>query len=112
MKNAQLIILSENSVYSPGVFVREVQKMGDPDTSCPVELIEFSLEPSTRSVPHSHPSTEIWQIASGRGRVITQDGELAVKAGDLVFLRPNETHQLENSSDEIMNALSISWIER
>ncbi|MCP1838213.1 MULTISPECIES: cupin domain-containing protein [Bradyrhizobium] len=106
MKNAQLMILGEMTVYSPGVVLQPVR---DSETACPVELIEFRLDPFAVSAPHSHPSCEIWRITSGHGRVITDDGELAIKAGDMVFLQPDRTHYLENRGGEVLSALSIAW---
>ncbi|SDJ96618.1 Cupin domain-containing protein [Bradyrhizobium sp. Rc2d] len=111
MKNAQLMTLGDITVYSPGVLIQDVKGIGDPKTTCPVELIEFRLDPFAVSTPHSHPSTEIWRITSGHGQVMTDDGELAVKSGDLVFLRPDRTHYLENRGSEVLSALSISWKE-
>ncbi|OKO81864.1 cupin domain-containing protein [Bradyrhizobium sp. NAS96.2] len=109
MKNAQLMTLGEMTVYSPGVLICDVKGIGDSKITCPVELIEFRLHPFAVSTPHSHPSAEIWRITSGHGRVMTDDGELPIKAGDLVFLRPNQTHYLQNSGSEDLSALSISW---
>ncbi|WP_375784727.1 cupin domain-containing protein [Bradyrhizobium sp. Pha-3] len=111
MKNAQLMSLGDMTVYSPGVLVQHVEKIADPETACPVELIEFRLDPFAVSTPHSHPSHEIWRITSGHGRVITDDGELVVTAGDLVFLQPDRTHHLENCGSDVLSALSISWKE-
>ncbi len=109
MKNAHLIEPGESTVYGPGVMFQDIQIAGEHGTTCPVEFIEFWLEPFATSTPHSHPSTEIWRITSGRGRVKTDDGELDVKAGDLVFLLPNTTHNLENLGSDRLAALSISW---
>ncbi|WP_456727983.1 cupin domain-containing protein [Bradyrhizobium sp. USDA 3364] len=109
MKNAQLMTLGDVTVYSPGVLVQHVKGINDPEITVPVEFIEFRLDPLAVSTPHSHPSTEIWRITSGRGQVVTDDGELAVKAGDLVFLRPNQTHHLRNCGSEVLSAFSISW---
>lgn len=43
MKNAQLITLANITVYSPGVLMQTVKRIGDPQTTCPVDLIEFGL---------------------------------------------------------------------
>ncbi|MCP3419302.1 cupin domain-containing protein [Bradyrhizobium brasilense] len=109
MKNAQLMALADMTVYSPGVVLQHVEQNANSETACPVELIEFRLDPFAVSTPHSHPSCEIWRITSGHGRVITDDGELAIKAGDLVFLQPDRTHHLENHGTEVLSALSIAW---
>ncbi|MCP3392206.1 cupin domain-containing protein [Bradyrhizobium sp. CCGB12] len=109
MKHAQLIALDEITFYSPGVLMQNVKGIGDSKSTCPVDLIEFWLEPFAASRPHSHAATEIWRITSGHGRVITDDGALPVTAGDLVFLRPDRTHHLENLGNEVLSALSISW---
>ncbi|VIO69949.1 hypothetical protein CI1B_30680 [Bradyrhizobium ivorense] len=109
MRNAQLMALDDMTVHSPGVVLQHVEKIGHSGTPCPVELIEFRLDPFAVSTPHSHSSCEIWRITSGQGRVITDDGELAIKAGDLVFLQPHRTHYLENRGSEVLSALSIAW---
>lgn len=109
MKNAELITLGDIKVYSSGVLMQNVEGIDDVKGNCPVELIEFWLDPFAASTPHSHPAAEIWRITSGHGQVITDDGALPIKAGDLVFLRPDQTHYLENLGNEILSALSISW---
>lgn len=81
----------------------------DPDATCPFELIEFSVKPHCTSEPHAHDSAEIWYITRGWGRVLTQDNQISVKQGDVVYLRPNTAHQIENGGEELMTALSVCW---
>ncbi|WP_375779283.1 hypothetical protein ACE103_10080 [Bradyrhizobium sp. ma5] len=56
MKNPRLMTLGDMGVYSPGVLVQHVEEIADPETTCPVDLIEFRLAPFAASTPHSHPS--------------------------------------------------------
>lgn len=109
MKKVQLMAVGAPAPLSPGVLVGEVVPVADPDVPVPFGLIEFSIEPRTASETGSHPLAEIWRVVSGRGRVTTEDDSMEVKAGDLVYLRPNVVHQLENSGDDVLSALSITW---
>lgn len=107
--DAQLLPRSDPQRCGPGVIISNVTAPSDPNTVCPFELIEFSVEPHCASEPHAHDSAEIWYITRGWGRVLTGDGEISVKRGDVVYLRPNTVHQIENDADEVLTALSMCW---
>jgi len=80
-----------------------------PEVTCPFGMIEFSVEPNCASEPHAHASAEIWYITRGQGRVLTLEGRISVKAGDVIYLRPNTVHHIENRGDEPITALSVYW---
>lgn len=45
--------------------------------------------------PHSHPWEHEIYILEGKGIVIGVDGEKPFKTGDVIFIPPNERHQLK-----------------
>ena len=49
--------------------------------------------------PHSHPWEHEIYVLDGRGTLIGDEGEFAFKSGDVIFIPPNERHQLKQDED-------------
>jgi quercetin dioxygenase-like cupin family protein len=58
----------------------------------------FEMEPGGYSPLHSHSWEHEVFILEGEGVVVGGNEETKFKAGDAIFLPPNEQHQLRNSS--------------
>lgn len=51
---------------------------------------------------HYHPhAEETYYFIRGKGKMVINEKEIDVKAGDAVLILPNETHQLFPEEDEI-----------
>ena len=59
----------------------------------------FTLEPGGQTPLHAHQWEHEVYILAGSGTVRSQDGERALRAGDSVFLGPNELHQFRGGAD-------------
>jgi quercetin dioxygenase-like cupin family protein len=55
-----------------------------------VGLITFS--PGSRNVYHSHSSEQILYVTEGKGIVATEDEEVVVTPGTLIYFPPGEKH--------------------
>ena len=110
--NAQLLAISKPEPCGSGTVMSNVSAPRDPNVTCPFGLIEFSVEPNCVTEPDEHEAAEIWYITRGRGCVLTPDGQISVTAGDFVYLRPGQVHQIENTGDELISALSVYWSNR
>ncbi|RKL61842.1 cupin domain-containing protein [Thermoanaerobacteraceae bacterium SP2] len=55
------------------------------------------------SVPlHSHEQEEVYFIVSGKGIMHVNDERENVESGNYIYIHPNSTHMLENTSNENM----------
>jgi quercetin dioxygenase-like cupin family protein len=67
----------------------------------------FEVEPKGYSPFHSHPWEHEVFIVEGEGTIVSAEGEKRFKAGDVVFILPNEKHQFKNSSAKDLKFLCI-----
>ena len=55
------------------------------------------------SVPlHSHPQEEVYYIVAGQGSIVVDQEIRNVQAGDCIYLSPDSSHMLKNTSTENM----------
>jgi quercetin dioxygenase-like cupin family protein len=67
----------------------------------------FEMEPKGHSPLHSHPWEHEVYILQGKGLVISEQGEKNFKAGDVVFILPNEKHQFKNNGEKTLKFLCL-----
>jgi quercetin dioxygenase-like cupin family protein len=75
------------------------------------QVIEFELVDGRTTDAHRHPTHEFYYILSGRGTMLVEDEEREVHQGDLVWVRPNELHQLRPGS-KIAPLRCFTWVFR
>jgi len=67
------------------------------------------FEPGARTDWHTHPEGQVLYIASGAGKVQTDDGEtVQVSAGDVVYSPAGETHWHGASESSYLMHLSLT----
>jgi len=67
----------------------------------------FKMEPNGNSPLHTHPWEHEVFILEGEGIVVAKDGEKKIKAGSVIFIAPNELHQIKNNSKKILKFLCL-----
>jgi quercetin dioxygenase-like cupin family protein len=67
----------------------------------------FEMEPSGKSPLHTHAWEHEVFILNGEGVVIDGEKERRLKAGDVVFIRPNEKHQFKNNGSATLKFLCL-----
>ena len=67
----------------------------------------FEMEPKGHSPLHSHPWEHEVYILEGQGLVVCNEGEKKFKAGDIVFIPPNEKHQFKNNCTKTLKFLCL-----
>jgi quercetin dioxygenase-like cupin family protein len=73
--------------------------VGRQDGAPSFSMRHFTVAPGGHTPRHSHNYEHEVYVVEGRGRV-EQDGELReLKAGDVVYVRPNALHQFTNDSE-------------
>jgi quercetin dioxygenase-like cupin family protein len=84
----------EAEKISEGVKIRWAISEKDGAENFYLRVIE--IEPGGQGPPlHDHPYEHEMYILDGQGTVVGEDGEKPFKSGDVIFIPPNEKHQLK-----------------
>jgi quercetin dioxygenase-like cupin family protein len=67
----------------------------------------FEMEPEGHSPFHAHPWEHEVFILDGKGYVVSEDGEVRFRSGDVIFVPPNEKHQFKNDGAESLRFLCL-----
>ena len=67
----------------------------------------FEMEAGGNSPFHSHSWEHEVFILEGEGLVVSEEKEVKFKAGDVIFLPPNEKHQLKNNGEKSVKFLCL-----
>ena len=67
----------------------------------------FEMKPGGQSPLHSHPWEHEVFILEGEGVVVGAEGETRFRAGDVVFVPPNERHRFRNDGDKTVKFLCL-----
>ena len=65
----------------------------------------FEIETEGYTPCHSHPWEHEIFILEGHGKVIGTEGEHQLKGGYVIFIPPDEKHQIRNNGDQILKLL-------
>ncbi len=79
------------------------EKLGAPNFAMRV----FDIAPNGYSPLHSHPWEHEVFILRGNGQLFDGSNGFPLKAGDVVFVPPNERHQFKNSSDKTLRFICL-----
>jgi mannose-6-phosphate isomerase-like protein (cupin superfamily) len=66
------------------------------------------VEPGAKQRLHNHPEVQVYIIVVGAGRMQVGDETRDVKAGDLVFIRSEVFHGVENTGDSLLSYVSAA----
>ena len=67
----------------------------------------FEMEPGGYSPFHSHPWEHEVFILEGEGVAVGDGEERKLRAGDVIFIPPNEKHQLKNNGQQTVKFLCL-----
>jgi len=67
----------------------------------------FETEPGGYTPLHTHPWEHEVFILEGEGQLFDGDEANPFKAGDVVFVSPNEKHQFKNSSSKLLRFICL-----
>ncbi len=67
----------------------------------------FEMKPGGYSPLHSHPWEHEVFILEGEGLVVSEEEERKFRAGDVIFIPPNERHQLKNTGQKTVKFLCL-----
>ena len=91
--------------FTGRVWFGPLSKVPDPG----LNALGVLFEPGARTDWHTHPDGQVLYIASGAGKVQTEDGEtVEVAAGDVVYSPAGEKHWHGSRSNSYMMHLSLT----
>ena len=67
----------------------------------------FELAPGGYTPLHTHAWEHEAFILEGAAEIATADGPIAVKAGDAVYVAPEDLHQFRNTGDGVMKMICM-----
>ncbi|KON27951.1 hypothetical protein AC481_03500 [miscellaneous Crenarchaeota group archaeon SMTZ-80] len=67
----------------------------------------FEIKPEGHTPLHEHPWEHEVFVLEGKGIIMSQNGEVKFKKGDVIFISPNEKHQFVNKSKKETKFLCI-----
>ena len=68
----------------------------------------FEMHPNGYSPLHSHPSQHQLIITDGEGSVFDGQKTVAIQAGDVAYIAPNEPHQLKTTGDKPLKFICLT----
>jgi quercetin dioxygenase-like cupin family protein len=87
-----------------------------------VKAVRVTFEPGARTAWHTHPLGQTLHVLSGTGRAQVWGGPvMALKAGDSVWIPPNEKHwhgaspsqgMVHIAMHESLNGVHVTWMEK
>ncbi|MBA7495991.1 hypothetical protein ES702_06587 [subsurface metagenome] len=89
----------------PGVVMREVIKVDDGAPNFCMRV--FDVEPGSSTPSHEHPWEHEVYVLSGRGVVVSEQGETQIAKDSVVFVPPDEHHCFINNGDEILRFICV-----
>jgi len=72
----------------------------------------FEMEPKGHSPLHSHSWEHEVYILEGTGLAVSEQGETNISAGTVIYISPNEKHQLKNNSKKTLKFLCLVPIQK
>ena len=90
------------------------QNIGPPESACLLGLQGLSrhtIQAGMKSDYHDHEDVEqIYYFIKGNGKMLIDDQEYPVQAGDAVYLPPKTMHQLINDGEDDIEHLLIGAV--
>jgi quercetin dioxygenase-like cupin family protein len=98
-------VSAEPVVGEPGVAVRWL--VGETDETPNFALRLYEIEPGAVTATHTHYWEHQVFVLSGRGTVVSDEGDLSLRAGDVVYVPPAEAHQFANRGRKSLRFLMV-----
>ena len=89
----------------PGIVKREVINADDGAPNFCMRA--FDIEPGASTPSHKHPWEHEVFVLSGRGVVVSEQGETQIAKDSVVFVPPDEHHCFVNNGNEILRFICV-----
>lgn len=81
--------------------------IGPGDQAHKFHMRHFEIAPGGHTPHHSHDFEHEVLVLSGSGIANCEQGERPIKAGDVIFVPPNEKHQFVNTGRESLTFICL-----
>lgn len=81
--------------------------IGKDDGSDGIIMRLFTVQAGGNTPLHTHNFEHLVKIEKGKGIVVDSEGDHAVEAGMIIYVKPNEVHQFKNTSDDILQFICV-----
>lgn len=95
--------------YETGMRVSEFDIQSMIPAGAPFKGSYWTVEPGGSSPEDVHSVHEMWLVASGQGELLFGGRPMRVKAGDVVYFEPHQTHEVRNDGDATLSVYSVWW---
>lgn len=108
MKIQSVDSVEQNIVQMPGAENCKVRQLvGKNDNAPNFAMREFEVAPGGFTPHHSHPYEHEIYILSGEGLALEGNDEHAIKAGDCIYVAPDDVHQFKNTGSQPLKFLCL-----
>jgi quercetin dioxygenase-like cupin family protein len=84
-----------------------IEVIGEADSAPNFAMRQFEVAPGGHTPRHSHPYEHEVFVLEGEGMVSEKDAEHRLRAGDVVYVKPNEVHQFRNTGSKPLKFLCL-----
>lgn len=81
--------------------------IGEKDQAPTFAMRQFEVAPGGHTPCHSHPYEHEVFVLEGQGVVLEGETKHWLRAGDVVFVKPNEVHQFRNVGNQPLKFLCL-----
>ena len=81
--------------------------IGDGDAAPNFAMRQFEIAPGGHTPRHFHPYEHEIYVTAGRGVVIDGEQPRDIRAGDVVYVAPDDVHQFRNTGDQPLEFLCL-----
>lgn len=108
MKVERLQKIEQHEVQMEGAERCRVRWLIDSNDGAPnFAMREFQVEPGGFTPRHHHPYEHEVYVLEGEGEILENDQPHTLKAGDVVYVAPDEVHQFRNTGDSALKFLCL-----
>jgi len=75
-------------------------------------LAEVEVKPGGSTDHHSHPYEHAMLILEGTGEVVESTGTSPITPWEVLYITPNEYHQIKNTGEKILRFLLVEPVQK
>lgn len=108
MKVKQIADIEQKRVDMPGATKTKMRMLVGPgEGAANFHMRQFEVEPGGNTPHHQHDYEHEILILAGQGVAKSEQGERPFKAGDVIWVPPNEMHQFTNTGAEALKFICL-----
>lgn len=98
----------QNVVTMPGAHGAKMRMLiGSQDGARNFHMRHFEVAPGGYTPHHQHDYEHEILVLRGAGTAVSEQGDRVMRAGDVIWVAPNEMHQFRNTGDEPLEFICL-----